>query len=148
MHDVFAAREREINAALEAFPYQPGQHGLLVGIGARVAGFDVLSRADAYARLHHKLVRSYVLDPLLEENVPGACLLGVDDARTFLKAAASCSEERFPSVGYGQSVRLRSDHLMGAALVHEGAVIHLATFHFDEVEEGHRASEMRRTLPF
>jgi len=144
MHDVFAARAREVRAALESFPLQPGQHGLLVGIGNKIAGLDLLSRADAYARLHHKLVCSYVLDALLDDSEPGASLVGDEGARTFLEATAACSEECFPSVGYGHSVRLRDDCLVGAALVHEGAVIHLAAFHFDPKEEGQRWSQMRR----
>jgi len=133
MHDLFVEREKELSGALAAFTAEPGQHGLLVSIRGRAVGCDVLSRADAYSRLHGKLIRSYVLDALLEE--PGEVKADEPQAREFLTSAAKCREERFQSVGCGESVRLQNGHTAGAALLHEGTVIHVALFRFDPEEE-------------
>jgi hypothetical protein len=151
MHDLFVERENDMRAALAAFPVEPGQHGLLVSIRGNVVGCDLLSRADAYGRLHGKLVRSYVLDALLEE--PGVPKADEAQAREFLTSATTCREERFPSVGYGESVRLHNGQTAGAALIYEGTVIHVALFRFDADEataagsrEMARLSQRRRRL--
>ena len=133
MHDLFAERENDMRDALVALPIEPGQHGLLVSIRGQVAGCDLLSRADAYGRVHGKLVRSYVLGALLGE--PGAPKADEVQAREFLASVANCREERFPSVGCGESVRLHNGHTAGAALLYEGTVIHVALFRIDPTEE-------------
>jgi len=140
MHDLYVHREQDLQSALASFPPVAGQHGLLVTLRGRPAGCDLLSRADAYQRLHGKLIRSYVLDALLENPTEA----GADEAqaREFLLSAAQCREERFPSVGHGESVRLHNGRTAGAALVHERAVIHVALFRFDRDEE--RTAETRR----
>ncbi len=140
MHDLFVERENDLRAALAAFPVAPGQHGLLVSIRGQVVGCDLLSRADAYSRLHGKLVRSYVLDALLGE--PGEPKADEAQAREFLTGAAKCREERFPSVGCGESVRLQNGSTAGAALIHEGTVIHVALFRLDPTEQA--ATESRK----
>jgi hypothetical protein len=133
MHDAFKTRKDEILAALKAFPHEPSQQGMLATIRGRVAGFDLISRADAYAQIHGKLVRSYVLDALLTK--PGAPECDEKNARTFLNHIGKCHEERFASVGLGQSVRLRNSQIAGAALIHEDAVIHIAAFSLDPVSD-------------
>jgi hypothetical protein len=136
MHELFAAKSEETQAALNAFQPQPGQHGLLVALGGRVAGCDLLSRAEAYARLHPKLIRSYVLDAILE--APKEAAIGEGQALAFLASAAKCREERFPSVGCGESVRLHNGQTAGAALILEQVVIHVALF---QVDLGEAAAE-------
>jgi hypothetical protein len=140
MHDLFIERENDLHAALSAFTVEPGQQGLLVSIRGQVVGCDLVSRADAYGRLHGKLVRSYVLDAFLEK--PSEPKADEAQAREFLASAATCREERFPSVGCGESVRLQNGHTAGAALVHEATVIHVALFRLDPMEEA--ATELRR----
>ncbi len=144
MHDLFVERENDLRAALAAFPAEPGQQGLLVSIRGQVAGCDLLSRADAYGRLHGKLVRSYVLDALLGE--PGEPKADEAQAREFLTGAAKCPEERFPSVGCGESIRLQSGSTAGAALIHEGTVIHVALFRLDPAEEAETESRKMARL--
>ena len=68
MHDAFMAQAGQLNECLLAFPCVDGQVGSLVLIQEQVAGVDVVSRPEVYARLHEKLVRSYVLDALLAQS--------------------------------------------------------------------------------
>jgi hypothetical protein len=144
MHDLFVERENDLRAALAAFTAEPGQHGLLVSIRGQVAGCDLLSRADAYGRLHGKLVRSYVLDALLGES--GEPKADEAQAREFLAGAAKCREERFPSIGCGESVRLQNESTAGAALIHDGIVIHVALFRLDPTEEAETESRKMARL--
>jgi len=58
MRDAYRARGVDLEGYLAAFGAEEGQQGLLVMIGGKAVGFDLLSRAEAYGRLHGKLVKT------------------------------------------------------------------------------------------
>jgi hypothetical protein len=171
MADAFKARQAQLDECLKAFRRQEGQVGLMVLIGGRVAGLDLVSRPEVYARLHDKLVRSYILDALLERPgkpaesadpsvPPTSCVAGSDQAaarspaqpcgsgdahataRAFLASAEAAKEEVFPSVSYGRDHRYDADGVTGSALVHEGKLIHAAFLRVDEPQQRGETSSM------
>ena len=129
MRDVFAARKAELEACVKAFATVPNQNGLLVLINGDVAGFDFVSRPAAYARLHAKLLKSYVIEALVE---PGQVTMepaqAQERARVFLAEAQQSEESRFPSIGHGVDVRFKRPGLAGTALIHDNRVIHTVFF--------------------
>lgn len=129
LHDVYQSRKGQLDAALAAFPCVPGQRGILVLLDGRPAGLDVLSRADAYARLHPKLIRSYVLDALLDAARPSEPVKPAAASR-FLWDAASGAFRVHPGIGLGESLRRDGDGggVSGSALVWDGTLIHAAFF--------------------
>jgi hypothetical protein len=130
MSHVFKSKVSELHQGTEAFPLVPGQVGLFVLSDCSPAGFDLLSLVAAYAKVHVKLVRSYVLESVLQpaasESRP--CPGPERFARQFIDRVTACSERRFPSAGYGCDLRLRGEGFAGAALVHGDEVIHAAVF--------------------
>ncbi len=128
MRDVYTSKVRELNGYVGVFPLQPGQHGALVYIDGRVAGIEFLSRPEAYARIHDKLIRSYVVEALIEEESPAAPPEKPEHARDFLTRVAACPAEEFSGVGLGTELRMEGKDLVGSALVHGGVVVHLACF--------------------
>lgn len=143
MSDAFKAHTDHLNEALRCFPCQPGQRGLFAIVNENVAGFDVLSRPEAYAKLHPKLLRSYLLHgllaapepptspsaPVAQPSEPSPTPLAM--AQSFLAELDIAVESRFQSVGYGWDFRLNADRLAGSALMHEGSLIHGAFFRLD-----------------
>ena len=127
MRDVLKAKQEDLDDFLEHFPLMDRQKGLLVLVNGEVVGMDVISRKEAFAVLHSKLVKSYVMDALTE--IPKKNKeAGVKKAEDFLKKIPVCGESAFDSVGYGRDYRYEGECLVGSALVHEGTVIHLAFF--------------------
>jgi hypothetical protein len=127
MHDAYKVHAERLTECLKAFPSVEGQTGLMVIINGRVSGLDVVSRPEVYARVHQKLVRSYVLDALL--GAPPV-ISRTDEpstlAHTFIDSLRASREEVFPSVGYGQDHRYHLPGVTGNALVHEGRIVHTA----------------------
>ncbi len=148
MHDVFESTARELDQCLETFRCVPGQQGLLVVVDGEVAGFDLISRDDAYSRLHAKLVKSYVLDAILEkDSKPGDPVLADIKAREFLEQAGQCRPTRHPSAGYGVDCRFAAPQVAGSCLWHDGCVIHSAFFRLpasDAREESFASLSQRR----
>ena len=145
MSDVYRAREKDLRKCDGIFKAVPNQVGLLVIINGRPAGAELISLTAAYAKLHTKLVRSYVLEALLEDgralsslSAAPAALTG--RAREFLAEITRTEERQFPSVAHGTDFRYRSatphsasrpPSICGSALVHENEVIHAAFFCLD-----------------
>lgn len=132
MSDVFNAYDEKLKECLAKFPCVPGQQGLLVLHKGQVAGLDLISRPEVYAQLHEKLVRSYVLEALMEQpGEPEDVERARDKAMNFLTDAAKASEQKFQSVGYGWDHRLHAGGLAGNALVADDHVIHAAIFRLE-----------------
>jgi len=147
MQDVFRALGDDLAACERAFMPVAGQTGIIVVIDGRVAGFDAVAHADAYAKLHPKLIRSYLVDALVErkpEQVDTAKAMAV--AQAFLRDVVECQEKSFPSIGYGIDYRYRKPGVAGSALVHEERLVHMAFFRMPESESANNqmASFRRR----
>ena len=114
-------------------------------VNGEVAGFDIISLASAFAQLHPKLVKSYVLETLLEKNEHSITPEQAGEkACSFLKEAAACELKEFPAIGYGQDCRFNSKNMAGTALVHNDNVIHTAFFRVDPLEHGGQMAPLRQ----
>ena len=142
MSHVFKTREDELRKCEQLFKALPNQVGLLAIIDGHLVGLDLLSLTTAYAKLHLKLVRSYVLEGLLGTPNPGGGPreattaspgTAAAQARKFLAEIATAEEHQFPCIGYGIDHRYQGKALAGTALVHENEVIHAAFFRLNEM---------------
>jgi hypothetical protein len=145
LKDVFEARQADIDTALQSFALLPDQQGILVLINGAPVGFDYVSLAPAFAKLHGKLVRSYVLDALARKPKKAKSrTAALTAAQAFLAGAAACEEKQFKSIGLGEDHRCKAKGLAGSALVHAQAVIHTAFFRVDEKEHAGHMSDLNR----
>jgi len=143
MRDVLEAKQEDLDSFLDYFPFVEGQNGLLVMVNGEVIGMDIISKKEAFALLHSKLVKSYVMDALTEMPKKGKDA-GMMKAADFLKKIPVCGESAFDSVGYGRDYRYGGEGLVGSALVHEGTVIHLAFFQISKADKTGRMSSVNR----
>ncbi len=123
--DASARRSGDLEAILaEQGSPLPEQTGVLVCIGGRPVAADVFDRPGTLARLWPRLVRGYALDAL------GARASGIDEGavEAFLAALAEGEASAHDGVGLGTEVVLTAADAVAAALVWQGAVIHLAAF--------------------
>jgi hypothetical protein len=88
---------------------------------------EVFDKPSTFSRLRSKLVESYAFDAI-EEELGEAKVPTARDVGAFLSRAAEAQAEVFDSVSLGKDVRLKAPEFLGAALVHEGAVLHAALF--------------------
>ncbi len=144
MKDVYAAREEELDDYLKTIVCQPDQRGMIVLINGIAVGLDCLSLDSAWSVLHSKLVKSYAMEAVLDQKEKGKDA-SVDVAKSFVAAAAGCSERKYKSVGLGWDYRFEAERLVGSALEHEAHVIHTAFFPMESSEKiGNMAGYRRR----
>jgi hypothetical protein len=123
--DLFAHRAAAMRSLLGGFPLQPGQVGAVLCLGAAPVCIDLVSRPDAWARLHERILRGYLLDALGEpeagEPPPGA-------AEAFVAAVAGARVERVPGVGLGENLRIAGDGVIGSGLALGDETIQLSAY--------------------
>lgn len=145
MRDVFLQKEKETWECLETFKKVDGQIGFAFVVDGTFAGMDFVSRSNAYASLHNKLVRSYVIDSALAEE-GAAKPASLEDVRLFVEKVLQGAETSYPSTGCGTDFRFERQDICGSALVHEGACVHGAFFTVPAYEDrsGMRGYTQRR----
>jgi len=135
MQDVFQARAADLETCTRIFTPVTGQTGLFVVVDGEVAGFDIVAHADAYGKLRPKLLRSYLIDALVEPKPrPADAAQAATVAQAFLHEAGKSDEKPFASVGYGTDYRYQKPGLAGSALVHEDRIVHMAFFRLPKGE--------------
>lgn len=162
MGNIYDARAKDLEDYLRAFNLIPGQQGWLVFIGGKPVGLEFISRESAFERLFQKLLKSYVLEAIslkydepvrgekrrkigkVEENdwlkYGAGDTPQMDRIQAFMKAAASCQEKRYPSIGMGYACRYWGEEVVGAALEVDRCIPHLLFF---AKENGNRITRMR-----
>lgn len=141
MRDAYEERRREIEDFAASVPLVDGQCGLLAVVGDRVEGVDVLSRPEAYARLHKRLVESHAMDFLVRKRGRAVKPADPEAPARFLAEAARGRETVHEAPGLGVDHRLNFRWGHGAALRVEEAVVHLALFGGRSPGVGHHPSE-------
>jgi hypothetical protein len=141
MKDAYENRQRELDEFTRDVPCHDGQCGLLAVVGDRVEGIDVLSRPEAYARLHRRLVESHAMDFLVRKGGISKKPLDPEAPARFLAEAAKARETVHATPGLGSDHRLRFRWGYGAALRVEETIVHLALFGGRGLGQGSHPSE-------
>lgn len=143
MKDAYEQRQKELDDFTRDLACDDGQCGLLAVVGDRVEGIDVLSRAEAYATLHRRLVESHAMDFLIRKEGKSQKPLDPEAPARFLAAAAKAEETVHATPGLGCDHRLRFRWGHGAALRVDDTIVHLALFGSGGLGQGHPPSEPR-----
>jgi hypothetical protein len=133
MRDAYAHKKHDLDELLAAFPLTDGQQGMLVLHGDKVIGLDFVSIPEKYAKLHDRLLRSYVFEALVTD--AEAC----DDRavpRAFLERIGDLQAESFKSPGLGWDLRFEGNGVLGSLLTYRGRPIHAAFFNVGGVRAG------------
>ncbi len=142
LRDVVRKRLTELDSALQAIPVNDAQSGLMVAAQGSVLGFDMVSRPEAYAHVHRRLLRSYLMDARCAAD-PTAMSEPLKAAHDFLAAAIAAEERRFPAVGLGADYRYDGKDVVGSVLLHDNQVIHAAFFRAVREDDPTHAAAMR-----
>jgi hypothetical protein len=141
MRDAYEGSHREIEEFAASVPLLDGQCGLLAVIGERVEGIDVLSRPEAYRRIHRRLAESHAMDFLVRKRGRATMAADPEAPARFLAEAAKATESVHKAPGLGDDHRLGFRWGHGAALRVEETIVHLALFGGRGSREGHHPTE-------
>ncbi|MCX8033421.1 MAG: hypothetical protein N3B14_08575 [Thermoleophilia bacterium] len=137
------AREEQV----ERYPCLPGQIGLVALWRQQILGFDLIARPEAYAKVHRRLVYSYLVDTPLMTGWPKA--LGEEahapEAATILEIAQKWLDEfpratltRHDPPGTGVNYRLTGPSLVASILAVNDAPVQAVAFAVNRTVNGAR----------
>lgn len=130
MRDVFENKKESLGDYIKNFKFSPGQNGIFVFLQGNVIGFDYVSLSSAYETLHLKLVKSYAMDAVLQNDGKDYTVTE-DQARQLIDKLNNSNVKTFDSVGYGKDFRFTGRGVIGSSLVWHDCVIHMACFKVD-----------------
>lgn len=107
------------------------QRGAVFMINGAVAGIELFDKAQTYAKLAPKLVRSYAIEAI--EFPANGGRPAAESADGWLERVAKLKIEAYPGTDLGTDLRLADNEMKGAALAADGAILHLEAFtkHWD-----------------
>ena len=131
--DIYEHRRALLDDMVMQVKPQTDQVGAAFMVRGRLIGTEIFGSAHTFAQLLPKLVRSYGLDAIDERAATLARRhrFEGDPARVvqaFLERLLRAAALDKPALGLGTDLRLEDRDLVGAALVHEGEVVHLSAF--------------------
>ena len=133
MRDTFEHLRPKLEDYIKVFPIGRRQNGFVVFINGNPVGMEMISSSEKYALLHAKLIRSYATEAIYSKEKSGSAT--TEQAMKFIKEAALCTFERYPSVGLGEDYRFVGNEMIGSALVVNGSVVHCAFFRRDHLSD-------------
>ena len=131
--DLYEDRSALLDHMVSKVKPQTDQVGAAFMVRDRLVGAELFGSAQGFSSLLPKLVRSYGLDAIdARESARVRRRRAASDpatlVKTFLAKLLSATALRKPALGLGEDLRLEERDLVGAALVHEGEVVHLSAF--------------------
>lgn len=124
--DAFVSAEEKLKVHCKRLVLPEGAAGVLVGRHNRIIGMDLFDCPITFKTLWDRLSDAYFFDTL---STPSAAPpTSVDHAQRFIERLGSAAKPRVPALALGDEREIASEGLVGAALLYDGGLCHLAAF--------------------
>ena len=123
--DLFTQHRSALRELREAFPARPGQCGVILVLPDGHICLDYLSRPDAYAEHHRKLLEGYLMDALDQLDRPAA---GNESVGRMLDQLSLVPLSRRGSAGLGTDLRAATKRVAATGLELDGELLQLSAY--------------------
>jgi hypothetical protein len=130
--DAFVSAEQTLKEHCKRLVLPGGAAGVLVGRHDRIIGMDLFDSLMTLKTLWDRLADAYFFDALRNPSAAAPTL--VDHAKRFSERVGCAATPRVPALALGEELEIASAGIVGAALLYDGGLCHLAAFS-DEVLE-------------
>jgi hypothetical protein len=124
--DAFDAAEETLKEACKRLVLPEGAAGVLVGRDGRIIGMDLFDSPTTLKTLWGRLSDAYFFDALRDPRA--AKPTPTDHAQRFIERLGSAAKPRIPALALGDELEINGEGLVGAALLYNGGLCHLAAF--------------------
>ena len=128
--DNYVEHNAHLSALLAEFEkagVDPGQTGIAVAYGNKIAGIELFTNSGDFTRSWESLVRAAVLDS--PEGLDGTAEIGIADVEKFLADVAAEAATEAKGTGLGTEYHVATERVVAHALVDEaGELMHAYAF--------------------
>ena len=125
--DGYVALEEALQELRDQLELPTDAAGFLASRGARIVGMDLFGSPQIFAPIKQRLLDAYLLDSL--RNKRRCQPTKPPKARQFIKRAGGSASPRMPSLGEGIELEIKTESIVGGALLYSNQLCHLAAFH-------------------
>jgi hypothetical protein len=136
MASMYVDHSHLLDEYAHAFTAEHGQVGAVFLIGGQVRGLELFDCQQTFKMLMPKLVRSYALDAIDEQQLHHIDAVNAT-VNEFIGAVGKAETQTFASLGEGEDIRLSAPQLSGGALAARDRVVHLCAFRIGSAGESH-----------
>ena len=124
--DAFVSAEETLKDHCKRLVMPEGAAGILVGRHNRIIGMDLFDSPTTLKTLWARLSDAYFFDALRD---PAAAKpTSVVHAQRFIERLGGAAKPRIPALALGDELEIAGEGLVGAALLYNGGICHLAVF--------------------
>jgi hypothetical protein len=124
--DAFESAQEKLKEHCKRLVLPEGAAGVLVGRHDRIIGMDLFDSPTTLKTLWDRLSDAYFFDALRSPSA--APPTPVDHAQRFIERVGSAATPRVPALALGEELEIASEGIVGAALLYDGGLCHLAAF--------------------
>ena len=124
--DAFVAAEEKLREHCKRLVLPEGAAGVVVGRGDRIVGMDLFDSPKTLKTLWDRLSDAYLFDALRDPAAAPPTPLG--HAQAFVERLSSAAKPRIPALALGDELEIGGGGIVGAALLYDGGICHLAAF--------------------
>jgi hypothetical protein len=124
--DAFVSAEETLKEHCKKLVLPEGAAGVLVARDGRIIGMDLFDSPTTLKTLWGRLSDAYLFDAL--RNPSAAEPTPVADAQRFVERIGGAARPRSPALALGEELEITGEGLVGAALLYDGGLCHLAAF--------------------
>ena len=101
--------------------------GVVFAIAGSIKGFELFSCPQTFHALYPKLLKSYVMDAMEQEDIQFT-KPQIKDARKLLEDTDSCVAKQCKAQGVGKLFIINSSQLQATVLMLDGVIVHFTCF--------------------
>jgi hypothetical protein len=124
--DAFVSAEETLKEHCKRLVLPEGAAGVLVGRHDRIIGMDLFDSPTTLKTLWSRLSDAYFFDALRDP--AAAPPTPADHAQRFVERLGSAAKPRVPALALGDELEITGEGIVGAALLYDGGICHLAAF--------------------
>jgi hypothetical protein len=124
--DAFISAEEKLKEHCKRLVLPEGAAGVLVGRNDRIIGMDLFDSPTTLKTLWDRLSDAYFFDALRDPAAAPAT--PTDSAQRFIDRLSGAAKPRVPALALGDELEISGEGLVGAALLYNGGLCHLAAF--------------------
>lgn len=128
MGHIFDQHRASVDEYLQDVAWIEGQVGAAFAINGKPVGVEIFDSQNIAREYLPKVIRSYALDSIAQGRLVAPRTAETEEVSLLIEAICAADAKDFPSLGIGTDLRIDSPELAGAALVRDGAVVHLSAF--------------------
>lgn len=123
MSESYEDAKADLNEFLDAFKTVDGQSGVVVLIDGKIMGFEVFLNSDIYRQYHEKILKSYLIDAKISDNV---FTINTDAIESLIREVENCEFEESQTTGLENRFEFKNDDGVGTLYTYHGKTVHLS----------------------